>query len=45
MAPGASHIPLPRFTAMVERPSARKSALAKLVLSAPKPLQPVVYLG
>ena len=34
-----------RFTAMVERPSARKSALAKLVLSAPKPLQPLVYLG
>lgn len=33
------------FTAMVERPSARKSALAKLVLSAPKPLQPMVYLG
>lgn len=34
-----------RFTAMVERPSARKSALAKLVLSAPKPVQPAVYLG
>ncbi|PSC73097.1 Membrane transporter [Micractinium conductrix] len=33
------------FTAMVTRPSARKSALARLVLSAPRRLQPVTYLA
>ncbi|KAL4422696.1 hypothetical protein ABPG75_008893 [Micractinium tetrahymenae] len=32
------------FTAMVTRPSARKSTLAKLVLSAPPPVQPLFYL-
>lgn len=32
------------FTAMVTRPSARKSALAKLVLAAPAPVQPLFYL-
>ncbi|KAL4448970.1 hypothetical protein ABPG77_007687 [Micractinium sp. CCAP 211/92] len=32
------------FTAMVTRPSARKSALAKLVLSAPPRVQPLFYL-
>lgn len=32
------------FTAMVTRPSARKSALAKMVLAAPQPLQPLFYL-
>lgn len=32
------------FTAMVTRPSARKSALAKLVLSVPPPVQPLFYL-
>ena len=34
-----------RFTAMVTRPSARKGALSKLVLSCPERLQPLVYLG
>lgn len=29
---------------MVTRPSARKSALAKLVLAAPAPVQPLFYL-
>ncbi|KAI3430418.1 hypothetical protein D9Q98_005013 [Chlorella vulgaris] len=33
------------FTAMVMRPSARKSPLARLVLSAPESLRPLMYLG
>lgn len=34
-----------RFTAMVMRPTARKSPLAKLVLSVPQAIQPLAYLG
>ena len=30
---------------MVTRPSARKSALARVVLSVPAPVQPIFYLG
>ncbi|EFN52360.1 hypothetical protein CHLNCDRAFT_138776 [Chlorella variabilis] len=33
------------FTAMVMRPTARKSPLAKLVLSVPQAIQPLAYLG
>lgn len=43
--PPPSSTPPPPSSAMVTRPSARKSALARLVLSAPEPLQPLFYLG